>query len=251
MKGVFMKKRHSRYLEIVNQIGVDQDKNDKEITEVLTEYKDILEVENFLHKKFLGSGQPREFGNIGVVFENPWYAFINEAVVFINNKKEKSFGSYLRVLYKGDLNGESSIFCLPRLETGKYVLTVSYRTTVRSWVIEAPGTATRADEKHEEALERCIIEKLGRRIVSTKCLSEEGIISERGIMGASVPVYLVTVGEEQLQEPSDFNVKKVVEIDAEVLKRGFLDGYIIIDGRKCLCRDGYTAFAILMLSLSS
>ncbi len=90
---------------------------------------------------------------------------------------------------------------------------------------------------------------MGHKLLSAKALSEKGIISERGIMGASVPVYLAVVGNEQIEKPTDMNVKEVVKIVPKHLKKGFMDGFIEINGRKCLCQDGYTAFAIFMMGL--
>lgn len=242
------KPRHVRYLEIVRKMGQPLGDPSRGETKIIIDPKKIVEMEKSLQKSYQKKGLPREFGLLGVVFENPWYVFMNEPVYFGSTP-----GSYVRVLYKGDISGERSIFCLPTTRKGDFILTVSYRTTVRAWVIEAPGTATKEYESHSDALKRCVLEKLGfEKIIEFEMLYEQGIISERGLIGTSVPIYLVTLDERAVTvEPIDLNVNQVVTISPKKLEQGFLDGYIEIDGRNCLCRDAYTAFSLFILGLKS
>lgn len=240
-------------MEILKKMSESKGSIKKNETEVVGNYKEILEIEKSLQKKYSDRGLPASWGDLGAVFENPWYVFLNEPVYFPHkeNLREKIAGSYLRVLFKGEIEGEKSLLCLPVLDSGDFILTVSYRTTVRNWVIEAPGTVTKENETHEQALQRCIREKLGHKLLETSVLSKEGFISERGIMGASVPVYLAKIGEKQIQKPTDLNVRQVVKISLEKLKEGFLKGRVLVNGKACLCQDGYTASALFMLDLKN
>lgn len=246
-----MKKRHKLYLELLNKLGEPVGKIEKGETQIETNPEKFLQIENELRQNYEKKGMDPDSGNVGVFFQNPWYVFMNEPVYFPSKKKEeeKIPGAYLRVLFRGEAEGERSAFCLPLLKNGNFLLTLSYRTTVRSWVVEAPGTVAKKGEKMDDALQRCIKEKLGREILKKESLSESGLISERGIMGAAVPAFLVTVCDEQKHEIKDLNVREVIEISLKELKGGFLKGYIEIKKRKCLCQDSYTAFALLMLSL--
>lgn len=244
-----MKKRHGRYLEILRQMNEPLGDLQKGETQVVSNPEEMLQIEADLQQYYLSKGQPKECGNLGVVFENPWYAIANEPVRFLGKDGSIIAGSYLRVLFKGDLEGQSSVFCLPMLDdSADFLLTMSYRTTVRGWVIEAPGTVTRSGESHEDALHRCVRDKLGHKLLEAKPLSSTGVISERGIMGAAVPVYLVMVSEDQCSKPVDLNVHKAVRVSLQELRQGFIDGFIMIDGKKCLCQDSYTAYALLLMS---
>lgn len=238
--------RHMRYLEIVKLLNERSGDATKGETVVITDITEIMRMEAILQDGYEKKGLPREYGNLGVVFEDPWYVAMKEPVYF-----GKTPGSYWRVLFKGELSGQKSIFCLPMSHEGNFIMTVSYRTTTRDWVIEAPGTATKEGELHHDALMRSVREKLGySEIASIIPLSPAGIISERGIMGAAVPMYQLIIDTRQTQtRPTDLNVRHVVEIDRETLECGFLTGTIDICGHTCLCQDGYTASALLMQAL--
>ena len=238
--------RHARYLEIIASMSESCGDPAKDETQVITDPAEIGRMEQILRANYAKKGLPEEFGNLGVVFEDPWYVAMKEPVYFGSTP-----GSYWRVLFKGELSGQKSIFCLPMSHDGTFIMTVSYRTTMRSWVIEAPGTATRENEPHQDALMRCIKEKLGyAEYISLTPLSPRGIISERGIMGAAVPMYNIVIDTRMPQTaPTDLNVRHVVEIDREMLENGFLTGTINICGHTCLCQDGYTASALFMQSL--
>lgn len=240
------KNRIMRYLEIIATLNESCGDPDKGETRVVTDLAEIVRMEQILRENYEKKGLPAEFGNLGVVFEDPWYVAMKEPVYF-----GSAPGSYWRVLFKGELSGQKSIFCLPMSHDGKFIMTVSYRTTTRNWVIEAPGTAAKEGEMHQVALMRCIKEKIGYDgFVSLTPLSPHGIISERGIMGAAVPMYCVVIDTRTPQSaPTDLNVRHVVEIDRTTLENGFLTGIIDICGHKCLCQDGYTASALFMQSL--
>lgn len=241
-----MEKRHARYLEVIASLGEPVGDPARDETKIVTDLTEIEAMEKILQANYEKKGLPPEYGLLGVVFEDPWYIAMKEPVYFGSMP-----GSYWRVLFKGELSGQKSIFCLPISHDGKFIMTVSYRTTMRSWVIEAPGTATKENEPHQNALMRCIKEKLGyTEFISLIPLSPLGIISERGIMGAAVPMYQVVIDTRQSQsDPTDLNVRHVVEIDRETLEKGFLTGAIDICGQHCLCQDGYTASALFMQSL--
>ncbi len=66
-----MKRRHSRYLEILDKMqDTRREVNDGE-TQIVTDSSDMLKIEKHLQDKFLKNNFPEDFGNIGVVFENP------------------------------------------------------------------------------------------------------------------------------------------------------------------------------------
>jgi len=242
-----MKERHRRYLEILKEMG-DSNRGVKGKMRVVFDADEIIKIENALKERYSKKGDSPDFGNIGVVFECPWYVVVNEPLLLKNGEgQEEMPASYLRVLYRGEIKKQKSVFCLPVIESGDFLLNISYRTNIGDFVVEAPGTVTKINEIHEDALKRCIKEKIGHEIISIKTLSKEGVISERGVMGASVPVYLVRVSDVAIEKPTDLNVVEVVKISPEELKKGFIDGFLHVSGKKCLCRDGYTSFALLLM----
>jgi len=240
-------KRHLRYQEIVKQMGEPTGDVQCGETEIIINPDKMEEMEQLLIELCRSRGIPEEYVYLGAIWENHWYAVVNEPVLFPNSKGDPIPGCYMRVFFKGELNGQKSVFLLPVLEDGRILLNVAYRSTVRNWTVEGPGTATKENETHAEAIERCVREKLGRRLILLRQLGPSGgVISERGIMGAAVPVYLATVSDEKESDASDLNVRGHIALSIKEVMDGFHRGYIDVGNKRCVCQDGYTSYALLL-----
>lgn len=245
--------RHSRYLEIIRQMRERTGNVECGETEIVTDSKKIEKMEQTFIERGRLLGIPEQYSYLGLIWENPWYVVLNEPVLFPSPRGRQGDpipGSYMRILFKGDLAGQKSVFMLVMTEDGQIILNITYRSTVRDWAVEGPGTATKEGETHEQAILRCAREKIGRKLITIQSLGPPGgVISERGIMGTAVPVYLVTVSNEEGEKPSDLNFRNHVILKPCEVMDGFRRGYIYCDGRRCVCQDSYTSYALFLALL--
>lgn len=242
-----MEERHRRYLEILKGLGQSTGSLDINGTELITDPVVMVEVEQVLHELYVRKGVDPVHAKVGLIWENPWYLVFNEPFRFRDPRGQVQLAAYMRVLFRGEVQNVQSVFMLPFLSSGHLLLTKSYRTTVRSFTVEGVGTATLQDETHEAAIRRTAAEKLGRRLERTVRVGD--IISERGIMGASVPVYIAQVEDQPFQSPTDPNVREVVSATVAEVHGWFKEGEVKLNGDRCLCQDGYTGYALLIASL--
>ncbi len=220
--------------------------------ELVTQPNAIRECERVQRERFARYGLDQDHARVGIVSITPWYIILNDAVLFAPSTKDGDPipGTHLRILYPGESSGEQSVFILATDEQGHILLNRAYRHGIRAWTVESQGTVTRHGETHEQAVERCVREEIGRPILSVRPLSTprargHGVLPERGLIGAQVPAYFVTLGEPET-EIADPTVRGHLHATPQQIAQWFVDGEICVNGVRHICACGFTAYAILL-----
>ncbi|MDD5252042.1 MAG: hypothetical protein PHT12_05425 [Patescibacteria group bacterium] len=245
-------KRHRRYLDVLATQNVPIGDWTKGETQIVTDPKEFIGIERRLRATYAAQGLPAECGNVGVIWESPWFIFLNDPVLFPprGNQSSPTIGAYNRVLFRGELNGNQSVFALLILQDGRILLNYSYRSPIRAWTLEGHGTIAHTGETIPDVLRRCVKDETGRSILSSTRLSPSnvGFVASRELIGSSVPVFLVRVGDQQgaVKDPT---VNGSVALTPAELARAFTAGTYQTRDRNYLCADGYTAYAFLLARL--
>ncbi len=155
-------------------------------------------------------------------------------------------GSYIRVVYRGDAKGVRSLFALLRLPDGKFLLNLAYRRPSGQWKLEGAGTITQEGESEGQALQRLVTDEAGSQILHVVPLGR--MIPERGLVGTTVPIYLVDIAEPS-NRINDPTVAGHVRFSSEEIDQAFLDGVWSSDERSYICDDSFTAYAMYMARL--
>lgn len=186
---------------------------------------------------------------VGVVAEDKYWVWINDAVKFPNNK----YGVYGRMQWKCNLNTDGGgAAVLPILPNGKIALIRNFRHATRSWEYELPGGAMEPNETFEETARRELKEETGLIAKEISLLGKVAV--DPGTLNSVTPIFLAIIADTQTASPEDSEA--IASVDAfsiAEIKQGFIDGYLIVDvkGReqKVPLRSAGLAYAILMLEL--
>ena len=85
-------------------------------------------------KRYLrANGKPEQWGDIGLVFEGPYFIIIRDLVEFPNGK----MWSYSRLVNQADIEGGQGVVIMPEFQ-GKILLLYNFRHATRSWHYEFP-----------------------------------------------------------------------------------------------------------------
>ncbi len=113
--------------------------------------------------------------------------------------------------------------------------------------MEAPGTIAKNGEMPEDAVRWCARDELGLTLLKTDFLGY--MVSERGLIGAQVPIYaLSSVKMEDLAPPSDPMVISRMEMNVRDYLTWRARGNATMDvmGVTCSIGDAYLDTAILL-----
>lgn len=186
---------------------------------------------------------------VGVVAEDKYWLWINDAVKFPNNK----YGVYGRIQWKCNLNPEGGgAVIMPILPNGKVALIRNFRHATRSWEYELPGGAREPNETLEEAARRELKEETGMIAKEISLLGKVAV--DPGTLNSVAPIFLARITETQTSTPEDSEA--IAGVDAfsiAELKQGFIDGYLVVNikgkEQRVPLRSAALAYAILMLEL--
>ncbi|MFK8909061.1 NUDIX domain-containing protein [Streptomyces sp. YS-3] len=121
--------------------------------EILLDRADQERVAREVTELAVASGLPEEWGDIGVVYRDPYVSVVRDAVRFPSGRT----GTYIRMVSAADVPGAA---VLPVLSDGRLVLLRHFRHAERGWHWEIPrgfgspgedGAATARRELREEA----------------------------------------------------------------------------------------------------
>lgn len=185
---------------------------------------------------------------VGVVAEDKYWIWINDAVKFPNGK----YGVYGRLLWRQSLKGTTGVAVMAILPNGKIVLNRNYRHATRSWEYELTRGAIQEDEAVQAAAEREVIEETGMVIRELRLLGN--MAPDSGITNAVIPIFLAKVVDQQEAQPEDSEAIAAIEaFSVAELKKGFIDGYLSakVDGitQQIPLRDPFLAFALFQADL--
>jgi len=215
----------------------------------VTDPIEFVRIERALRAKYVSQGLSAECGNVGVIWENPWFIFLNDPILFPPRAGNVSpqIGAFNRVVFRGEVDAQQSVFALLLLSDGRILLNFAYRSPIRLWTLEGHGAISKSGETVEDVLRRCVKDETGRSILDIKRLSPEGIgfIASRELIGSTVPFFLVHVGEKE-GDIVDPVVSGSVALTAVELSEAFRTGTYQTKERTYVCADGYTAYAFLL-----
>jgi ADP-ribose pyrophosphatase len=109
------------------------------------------------------AGRPPEYGDIGVVYEDPYVIAVRDAVRF----RDGRLGPYIRFL--GATPGANAAV-LPMLADGRLLLVRHFRHGLRTWQWEIPRGFADPDEDGVAAARRELHEEIGVRVDAVELL---------------------------------------------------------------------------------
>jgi ADP-ribose pyrophosphatase len=176
-------------------------------------------------KKILAEkGLPEEWGEIGVVYEDPYILIMRDLVKFASGQ----LGTYFRIINSADLRGGQSTVVLPLVDR-KILLMRQFRHSTRSWHWEIPRGFGEPNTLPEENARKEVQEEIEGEIAQ---LINLGLYhSNTGIEGCNVQLFfaqLESVGttnqDEGIESYKLLEIGKVEEMirDAEIT-----DGFTI------------------------
>lgn len=216
-----------RYQEHIGPIG----NADKGEIEIVRDPQKIKEIEQTTGRQ------------VGVVAEDYYWIWMNDAVKFPNGKH----GVYGRILWRKSLDGIAGIAVMPILPDGKIALNCNYRHATRSWEYELPRGGIEPNETIEEAAKREVKEETGMLIDKLYLLGH--MAPDTGLTNTIVPVFLAHVQNRTEAAPEDSEaIAGIVPFTIDELKKGLLTGYLMtkIEGKECkvYLRDPFLTYAL-------
>lgn len=185
--------------------------------------------------------EPKDvWADVGIIADDPFFIVLRDAVLFPPKKgtSEPTPGFYIRTIYRNQLKRNLGICVFPITSDKKIVLNLAFRHSVRNWCVETPGTIGINGESREESLNRCIKSELGT-VPKKITLVNEQYISERGLIDAFCPIYVVEVDSQNLSS-NDLMISGHYLFNKDELKEVFKKGHFEHGDRKYVCGDSYT-----------
>ena len=122
---------------------------------ILLDPAEIEEVENAVGRNLEQKGLPPEGAQVGLVFRDPWFYVLRDAVEFPDGSRRTHARSINRV---GD-----GAAVLPVLD-GRLVLARHFRHAVRRWMLEIPRGGIEPGQSPEDAARAELLEEIGGRV---------------------------------------------------------------------------------------
>lgn len=186
--------------------------NDNALFEIITD-AEIIKTWVASNKKYLREqGLPEEWGEIGVVYDDPYIVIVRDLVKFPSGK----LGSYFRLINSADMRGGQSSVVLPIVDD-KILLMKQFRHTTRKWHWEVPRGFGEPNTTAAENAKKELLEEIEGEIAELVNLGPYH--SNTGIEGVTVQLFyarLETVGninpDEGIVSYELFAVKQVEEM---------------------------------------
>lgn len=226
--------------------------------QIVYEPKEIQEIQGLVYQRLFEKTRSHQIAcqgsRIGVVFEDPFWFIVRDAVISPQGFKH----TYNRLIWKSQLNGTVGAAVMPliKLPTGelKVSLVLNYRHALQSFEFELPRGGSKPGENPEETATRELKEETGYHVEKPRFLG--AFPPDSGVMASIVPVFLgkVSLEETAKQEKTEAIKGKYLFSIEEVRKA-------LLSQDKCLevtignekkwypVRDPFLIFALLMLQL--
>lgn len=202
------------------------------------------EIEIILDKEKMAELERSTGRKVGIVVNDKYWIWINDAVRFPSGKS----GVYGRIMWKQALKGITGVAVMPVLPDGRIVLNRNYRHATRGWEYELPRGAAEVGETIEMVAAREVKEETGMVVDQFYLLGE--IAPDTGILNEVVPVVMARVISKGEATPEDEEAIAGIEtFTVTELKQGYIDGYLMHNGKKIPLRDPFLAFAIFQADL--
>lgn len=237
------------YLDVLERLGSPMGDRTKGEIEIVVEPENIEKIEAFQKQQLIQKGcsekDAANFSKVGIVAQDQYWMWIRDAVIFPNGTP----GTYERLIWKNRLHSKySGIAILPILPDGRIALNLNYRHATRSWEIEIPRGGIKMGESCEQAALRELKEETGLIPASIECLGE--MAPDSGVLEGTVPIYIAYGSQEGLSniEYSEA-IAGTLAFTLDEIQKGFIQGYLMVNGQKVPVRDPFLAFALLKRDL--
>jgi hypothetical protein len=229
--------RHERYFEVL-----------KLLDEPLGDWRQG-EIQIITDPELIAQAEAKHGIEVGVIDEDRYVLHLRDAVFFPPKagQTEPVLATYIRFVYAYQLKGNPGISILPVTKDGLLVLNRTFRHALRRWVIEAAGTIAKDGETRLDSIIRCVKDELGSRIHKWHRVTDH-FVPERGLVGGTVPIYVVVVDYEP-SEVADATVSGHVLLTPAELAAALRAGKYHYQGRDYHCCDGYTIAAVRFAEL--
>jgi ADP-ribose pyrophosphatase len=169
-------------------------------------------------------GLPPEWGDIGVILDDPYFMVLRDLVEFPNGERR----GYSRVIGQANLKGGRGAVILPEYQ-GKLLLLHLYRHAPRAWMYEAPRGYGEPHLPPAENARKEIREEIGGEVSE---LGDLGTYYDNsGLVGPEVALFyakLSSVGEPDENEGiQSFELVTVTELEEWIRSEKVCDGFTI------------------------
>jgi ADP-ribose diphosphatase len=211
------------YFELLEQNDELRNNQDR-IFEIILDSKTIEEWVINKREELITRGLPEEWGDIGVVYQDPYILILRDLVRFPNG----CLGSYFRIINSADLRGGQGTVILP-VVASKILLLRQFRHPTRSKHWEVPRGFGEPDTPPEENAKKEIGEEVGGEIAELIDLGPYH--SNTGIEGAIVKLYfarLSKIGEANNNEGIEtYEFVEVSKFEEMIRDAEITDGFTI------------------------
>lgn len=201
------------------------------------------EIEIVTDKNKMAQIETKTSRQVGVVAEDKYWIWINDAVKFPNGSE----GVYGRILWRQALKGTVGVAVMPILPDGRIVLNRNFRHATRSWEYELPRGCVNANETIYAAAAREVKEETGMILDELVLL---GFMNpDSGMTSSVVPVFAAKVVRQENASPEDSEAIAAIEaFSLDEIKNGYIDGRIksknVNNTVDVYLRDPFLTFAL-------
>lgn len=189
--------------------------------EIITDAGEVRATEEEAMRQLVTHGHPREWGHLGVVFEDPYSITLRDAVRGPNGQR----GTYSRRINPGNAPG---VVVLPAHLDG-LILIRHFRHSTREWHLEFPRGFGTPGERPDDDARRELLEEIG---ATAETLTSLGFMyPDTGQMATAVHLYHAEISEYHLadREEGIGGVEAVSSAElADLIRTGTItDGFTI------------------------
>lgn len=200
-------------------------KNKDTLFQILLSEQDICSWQPDRRKKLAENNNPKEWADIGVVFDDPFIVILRDLVEFADGSRNGYIRLYNRAYLEG---GAAGVVMLPEMD-GKLLLMHQFRHATRSWHWEIPRGFGEPGVQAEDQARAEIEEEIGGEIGE---MTNLGLyFNNTGLEGNPIYLFLVkmkSVGEPQLKFGVDkFTWVSISEIEEMIASAEITDGFTI------------------------
>ncbi|MFF1692771.1 NUDIX hydrolase [Streptomyces sp. NPDC058257] len=162
--------------------------------EILLDRADQERASDEASRAAVAAGLPESTGDIGVVYRDPYFRLVRDAVRFAHDK-DRRLGTYIRIV-PVSVSGGAAV--LPVLTDGRVVLLHHFRHADRAWHWEIPRGFGAPGEDGAGTAAREVQEELGVHVADFTYLG--AVSPDTGLRAGVDHLYLARIGAAQLAD---------------------------------------------------
>ncbi|MEU6672904.1 NUDIX hydrolase [Streptomyces sp. NPDC046853] len=162
--------------------------------EILLDHADQERASGEASRAAVAAGLPESIGDIGVVYRDPYFCLVRDAVRFAN-RADGRLGTYIRIV---PVSASGGAAVLPVLDDGRVVLLHHFRHADRSWHWEIPRGFGDPGEDGAGTAARELQEELGVRVVDFTYLG--AVSPDTGLRAGVDHLYLARIGAARVTD---------------------------------------------------